>query len=196
MNWVVFDYGNVISRPTAALPTLAARIGAPETEFTAAYWAHRERYDAGAPDQWYWQSVSAAAGGRPVDAALCAELTELDVAGWLVTDPDSLALLAELDAAGVPLALLSNATSSFGRAAERQDWAGHFRHLMFSGDLGVIKPDAEIFAALTDRLAARPGECFFLDDRQINVDGAHAAGLHAARWTDARTAREQLAGFR
>lgn len=193
VRWLVFDYGEVISRPTAALPDLAARLGVPEAEFAAAYWAAREPYDRGQSDLAYWRAVGGALD-VPVDQALADELTHLDVHGWLHPDPAAVALLDELAEAGVPLALLSNAPSSFGRAVEAltDSWTRHFQHLVFSGDLGVAKPDARIWAALADRLSARTAECLFLDDRQVNIDGALAAGMVARRWTGAVDARAHL----
>ena len=195
MNWVVVDFGRVISRPTAAVPELASIMGAPEDAFARAYWANRNAYDAGGSDRWFWQAIATAAGSGEVDETMSAKLTERDIAGWLNTEPSTLELLAELDARGVPLALLSNAPVSFARAAEQEEWARHFRELMFSGDLGLVKPGPEIYAALTAKLGVRPAECYFVDDRPENVAGAHAAGWHAARWTDAGAARTFLAGF-
>ena len=191
MNWVVFDFGEVIVRRTEALPELATRYRAALGDFEPAYWKHRDAYDAGASDLEYWGAIGADLGVE-VDADFSAELTALDIGGWSRTDPETLALLAELDEAGVPLALLSNAAPSMGRHVERQEWARHFRHLVFSGDLGVIKPDPAIFRALLDRLGARGEECLFFDDRQVNVDGAIAAGLRAERWTGSGKARAQL----
>jgi putative hydrolase of the HAD superfamily len=191
----VFDFGGVISKPTAAVPELASIMGAPSAEFATAYWANRNAYDAGGSDRWFWQAIATAVGIGEVDEATSAKLTERDIAGWLDTEPETLELLAELDARGVPLALLSNAPVSFARVAEEQDWARHFRELMFSGDLGLVKPGPEIYAALTAQLGVLPSECYFVDDRQENVDGAIAAGWRAAQWTDAGAARSFLADF-
>jgi len=195
VHWVVFDYGQVISRPTTALPRLANRLGVPEEDFVAAYWAERDRYDRGMGDLEYWSAVGDRAGAA-VDADLADELTREDVAGWLHTEPGALALLLELSAAGVPLALLSNASPSFGRAAERQPWASLFQHLVFSGDLGIAKPDPEIYQKLLTRLDASPEDCLFLDDKQANVTGAQEAGLHAERWTNPGQIRARLSELR
>lgn len=197
MRWVVFDYGEVISRRTEAVPALAGRLGAEVDRFEKAYWANRERYDRGEPDLDYWRSVAADAGvgADRVDVATSAELTAIDTTGWLTADRDSLDLLAELHEAGVALALLSNAPSSFGRLAEQQPWVRRFRHLLFSGDLGVAKPDPEIWTALLERLDAAPEQCLFLDDRQVNVDGARRAGLAGERWPGALAIRDRLTEF-
>lgn len=191
MNWVVFDFGKVISRPTAALPRLAAMLGADPAGFRTAYFAERDRYDRGCGELPYWRAVGDRLG-TPVDEALAAELTTVDNAGWLDTDPDSLQLIEELNERRVPLAVLSNASASFGRAVERQPWARAFRHLVFSADLLMAKPDAEIYEHLLRTIGAPAGECTFLDDRQDNVTAAQQLGMHAHVWRGADEARELL----
>ncbi|MFF5985603.1 HAD-IA family hydrolase [Prauserella flavalba] len=179
--WLVFDYGEVICTRTTALPTLAERLGVPLAEFEPAYWAGRDAYDRGASDLEFWCTVGDAVGVG-VSEPLSAELTELDIEGWAQVSPATLELVESLAEAGAALALLSNAPVSFARFAERQPWTRHFRELMFSGDVGLAKPDAEIFELLVSRLDAKPGDCLFFDDRQVNVDGARAAGLQAQLW--------------
>ena len=187
--WIVFDYGEVISTRTAALPTLASMLGAPAERFDDVYWAARDAYDRGQSDLDYWRAVGDVLG-TAVSPELAASLTEVDTEGWLQPDPESLALLEEL--ADLPLALLSNAPSSFGRAVEEQGWAKNFRHLVFSGDLGVAKPDPAIWEALARQLDTTPGDCVFFDDRQSNIDGAVEAGMGGVLWLGAVPAREQL----
>ena len=191
MRWVVFDFGQVLGLRTEKVPELAERVGLPLAEFEARYWANRAEYDLVGDDVGYWRAVA----GDGVDASFAAELTEADEAGWLSVDPAALALVVELHGRGVPLAILSNAPGSFGRAVEAQPWAKYFRTLLFSADLGVTKPDRAIYETLLDRIDADPADCFFTDDRQANVDGAIAAGLRAARWLGADALRQDLVEF-
>lgn len=191
MGWVVFDYGEVLCHRTEALPKIAASLGVAPEPFAAAYWAVRDAYDRGSTDLAYWRAIAADLG-IGLDEDRVAELTQADLDGWLNTDPAMLELVADLDAAGVPLALLSNAPATHGQAFRRRDWSRHFRHFIISGDHGCAKPDPEIWRILTDTLGATPGDCFFLDDRQVNVAGARAAGLRAERFTGADAARGQL----
>jgi putative hydrolase of the HAD superfamily len=185
--WVVFDYGEVISRRTTALGEMAALLGVGLAEFEPPYWGHRDAYDRGATDLEYWQAIGDTLG-VPVDESTSDTLTAKDVTGWSVIEPASTELLASLNDAGRSLALLSNAPVSFARFAERQDWARHFQVRVFSGDVRQAKPDREIFETLLSRLEARPDDCVFFDDRQSNVDGARAAGLRAHRWQGVETA--------
>jgi putative hydrolase of the HAD superfamily len=190
-NWVVFDYGEVISRRTSMLPELAGLMGVELAEFEPHYWSLRDAYDRGGSDEDYWQSVASALGVGLDDSTLDT-LTAVDVLGWSHTEPESTELLGALSEAGVSLALLSNAPVSFARFAERQDWAQYFQVRVFSGDVGTAKPDKEIFQTLLEKLDAEPEDCLFFDDRQSNVDGAVAAGLRAHRWLGVEQAREVL----
>jgi putative hydrolase of the HAD superfamily len=115
----------------------------------------------------------------------------MDNAGWL-DDPvaETVALIDDLDALGVPLALLSNAPTTFARLAEKVPWAKHFRHLVFSGDLGYAKPDAAIWTHVESVIGS--SDVIFFDDRLTNVEGALAAGWDARLWTSAAAARVEL----
>jgi putative hydrolase of the HAD superfamily len=192
MRWIVFDYGEVISRRSAELPAIAGLMGVPLEVMEPHYWALRDPYDRGWSDLEFWRELGVRCGAE-VDPGQVPALTEADVNGWLTVDPAALELLAELDEAGYGLGLLSNAPMSHGEVFRRQPWAARFRHMVISGELGIAKPDQAIWEALVARLEAAPGECVFLDDKQVNVDGARAAGLHAHRWSNAAVAREEFA---
>ena len=191
MRWIVFDFGEVISQRNPALPAMAARLGVPVERFEGAYW-DRDAYDRGGSDGDYWSLIGSSLG-LTFDDTSVRELTALDNAGWL-DDPvaETVALIEDLSAAGVPLALLSNAPVTFARLAEKVPWAKHFRHLIFSGDLGYAKPDVAIWEHLCGVLGAAPADLIFLDDRQTNIDGAAAFGIDARLWTSAAAARVEL----
>lgn len=54
-----------------------------------------------------------------------------------------------------------------------------FDHEYVSYRLGLLKPDREIFDYVVADLAVPAERVLFIDDNQINVDGAKAAGLQA-----------------
>ena len=189
MRWIVFDFGEVISQRNPALPAMAARLGVSLERFESAYW-DRDAYDRGGSDADYWSLIGSSLG-MAFDDDTVREMTAMDNAGWL-DEPvaETVALLDDLDTLGVPLALLSNAPSTFARLAEKVPWAKHFRHLVFSGDLGYAKPDAAIWKHVESVIGS--SDVIFLDDRLSNVEGALVAGWDARLWTSAAAARVEL----
>jgi len=192
IDWVVFDLGNVLLKSTAALPDLARVLAVEEASATDAYFAHRSDYDVHSDPARYWGEVSARLGLTAPDLQLVEELVRIDDLGWSVTDSETLGLMGDLAVAGASLAVLSNAPASMGRLIEAQEWSAGFRHLLFSGDLGIAKPSAEIYQGLLHKLGAEPAAVAFLDDRADNIAGAVALGIHGLLFTGAAQARVDL----
>jgi putative hydrolase of the HAD superfamily len=51
--------------------------------------------------------------------------------------------------------------------------------LVYSHEVGLRKPDPRIYAVAAERLGVLPHEIVFLDDVEVNVEAARAAGWHA-----------------
>jgi putative hydrolase of the HAD superfamily len=197
MTWVLFDYGGVICQPQPErdVARLAEAAGCPVTDLLVPYWAYRLDYDRASLDvTGYWQQVAADLGGSFTGPQI-AELSRLDAGSWLHQQPDTVDLVAELAAAGVRLAVLSNAPDDTAQAVRGLPVARHFEHLVFSCYLKLAKPDPECFRAALGVLRAEPADVIFLDDRPDNVAAAAALGIRSARFTDAQTARADLARY-
>ena len=80
-------------------------------------------------------------------------------------------------AAGVKTGLLSNSMGS-GRY-DREVFPELFDGVVISGDVGLHKPEPEIFRLAAERLGVEPGECVFVDDLRENCQGAEAIGMTA-----------------
>ena len=50
---------------------------------------------------------------------------------------------------------------------------------IFSSDVKLMKPDHKIYELLCATYQLTPGECLFIDDRQVNVDAAVDCGMKA-----------------
>jgi putative hydrolase of the HAD superfamily len=70
-----------------------------------------------------------------------------------------------------------------------------FDGLFLSHEMGLVKPDPDAFAHVVEKLECRADRVLFLDDNQINVDGARAAGLRAERSIGVEGAREVLVDY-
>lgn len=80
----------------------------------------------------------------------------------------------------VHVACLSNTNEMHWNEQRGADVLRQLFALRFlSHELGLIKPDREIYDHVVEALGCQPGEVLFVDDNRINIDGALAAGLDA-----------------
>lgn len=86
-------------------------------------------------------------------------------------------------AAGIRTALLSN---SWGLKHYPQDLLRElFDQVVISGDVGMRKPDPDIFRLAADRLGLPPEACVFVDDFFVNVEQAEKVGMRGVLHEDA-----------
>jgi 2-haloacid dehalogenase len=108
--------------------------------------------------------------------------------------PGTVAVLAELRDAGVPLYALSNwSAETFRLTRDRFPFLEWFDGLVVSGEEGVIKPDRRIFELLLERFGLVAAATLFVDDSPTNVAAARAVGMDAVRFRDAGALRRDLA---
>lgn len=196
---IVFDFGRVLFRwrpeqlladqwphrvPTAdaAAPFVA--------EFFQAYSGDWGAYDQGLIGQDETVARISARTGWPLDevaqvvAAAPFELQPL---------PDTVALIAELKAAGHRLFYLSNMPAPLAahllRSYPIDDW---FEAGVFSSQVQQLKPNADIFHTALTHFGVAAQDCIFLDDLPANVAAAQALGWQALLFTTAAAARPQL----
>ena len=108
--------------------------------------------------------------------------------------PAMAALVRRINQRGFRTALLSN---SWGNTYPRDTWDGMFDDIVISGEVGLRKPEPEIFRLAAGRIGLEPAECVFVDDLQLNVDGARAVGMTAilhTEYDETRRALEDLFG--
>ncbi|HEU5060625.1 MAG TPA: HAD family phosphatase [Kofleriaceae bacterium] len=107
---------------------------------------------------------------------------------------ESVAVVAELAAAGVPLYALTNwSRETFPIARRRFDFLQRFRGIVVSGEERAAKPDPRIYQILLERYRLDPASCLFIDDVARNAEGARAAGMQAIVYTSPGQLRRELA---
>ena len=92
-------------------------------------------------------------------------------------------------AAGLKTALLSN---SWGNDYPREGWDEMFDETVISGEVGLRKPEPEIFRLVADRLGVETSACVFVDDIATNIKGAVAVGMVGVHHTDVDTTLAEL----
>jgi epoxide hydrolase-like predicted phosphatase len=102
-----------------------------------------------------------------------------------------LAALRRARAAGLKTGLISN---SWGRGRyDREAFGELFDGVVISGEVGLHKPQPQIFELGAVRIGLEPSRCVFVDDLQENCEGAEAVGMTAVlhRGADQTLARLQ-----
>ena len=78
------------------------------------------------------------------------------------------------------VSILSNADLALrGRLVEKLRIDHLFDDIVCSAEVGMAKPEPEIFRLAAARLGVAPGECVFVDDWDQNVDAAREVGMTA-----------------
>ena len=135
---------------------------------------------------WVWQDAGA------VDEATVAWTAKCSVPARLHPQVDQLVyhwhddremlegtdeLVRSLKQAGYGIYLLSNVGPSFDVYKKSLPGYDCFDGMLASWREGVVKPDARIFKLLLERFGLTAGECIFVDDAAINVEGARRVGM-------------------
>jgi putative hydrolase of the HAD superfamily len=144
-----------------------------------------------------WDIYRPAMAGEITDAAwmdLVAQRLPLDdaearaaVAEWQAyrgePDPEVLAFVREVRAAGRPVGLATNATDRLRPDLDALGLTGEIDTVISSAELGVHKPAPEYFARACELIGFPAKQVLFVDDDDRVVRGARAAGLSAYRWS-------------
>jgi putative hydrolase of the HAD superfamily len=100
------------------------------------------------------------------------------IIGSLKNDCES--VLSELKKDFAALAMLSNTNSlHIEKIRKETSLLTYFDSLFFSYELGMVKPDHEIFYEVSKQLDTRPGNIIFFDDNAANIEAARTCGFKA-----------------
>ena len=141
------------------------------------------------------RTVAARAGAWPTDA----QLTEvLDARAemyrkWFVPRPGAEEVLAGLRADGYPLGLISMCAPDAPAMWRASTLGGAVDVEVFSCDVGLRKPDPEIYLLATERLGVAPQACLYVGDGSYReLSGAAAVGMRSVLIRDPQEEAEML----
>ena len=89
--------------------------------------------------------------------------------------------IRELKTSGYSIYLLSNAPVYFADHAE--EVLNEFDGILFSAPVLLAKPQPEFYQLLFDKWKLDPKDCFFLDDKPENIEGAKKIGMDGIVFT-------------
>ncbi|WP_034592332.1 HAD-IA family hydrolase [Hamadaea tsunoensis] len=126
-----------------------------------------------------WLDAIGAATGAPPEA-----MKEWDAYRGYI-DPAALAFVREVRAAGVPVALCTNATDDLEADLAVHGIAEDFDAVVNSSAVGAAKPSPEFYQAACVAVRTVPRFCLLVDDSNRNIEGARRVGIAAFRWSGA-----------
>jgi putative hydrolase of the HAD superfamily len=107
--------------------------------------------------------------------------------------PETLEILEELAARGVPLYCLSNMpAATAGHLREKHAFWKAFRGVVISGEINLVKPDAAIFDHIARRFDLAPQNTVFIDDLLANIESAGRLGFNTILFENAAQCRQAL----
>jgi HAD superfamily hydrolase (TIGR01509 family) len=106
---------------------------------------------------------------------------------------DTIRMLEQLAAGGINLYLLSNMpVSTYDFLIRKHAFFAHFKQLVISGAILMMKPEPAIYKHLVEKTGIVPAESVFIDDLLRNVVAARESGLHAIQFKDSASCRAEL----
>jgi putative hydrolase of the HAD superfamily len=106
-------------------------------------------------------------------------------------DEEMLTAVRELRGGGLRTGLISNSWSV--DHYDRGLLAELFEEVVISAEVGMHKPQPEIYLLAAERMGVEPGACVFVDDLRENCEGAEAVGMTAVRHRTSEETRKRLA---
>ncbi|MFZ1412095.1 MAG: HAD family phosphatase [Micropruina sp.] len=192
---VIFDVANVIVDWDAGRALVGAVPDEQVRAFLASdtFWDINARTDAGMP------LSEGLAEFKRTDADLAAVYrTYLERFPLTVTGPitGTAEVIEELLAAGVPCFGLSNwAAENFHIARAANPVLDRLADVIVSGEVGMAKPDPDIFRFALRRFGLDAATTVMIDDTQVNLVSAETVGLPTLHFTSAERLRRDLVGL-
>jgi putative hydrolase of the HAD superfamily len=197
----VFDYGGVICflPPDETWLELEQLTGLSKEALLELHRKHRAEWDRGAyngPE--FYRFILSSSGIFPGEETL-ERIVQADMDGWKHINPASIQLMRDIKASGLHLGILSNMPHDFLAwlrentpiIEEMADTA------VFSCNCNAVKPEAEIYKILREKIGCEYDEIIFFDDLDINIAKAKELGIKAFLWEGpdyARTLIAKMAG--
>jgi len=182
---VILDYGMVLCRPPSGeeIDRIARVFRIDQATFWHLYERNRGAYDENNMDgREYWGRFARDTDTH-LDSDTLEQLLRWDIEMWSNLEKPLLSWTRSLRVAGFQTALLSNLHLRFAaQIRSGSEWPQLFDHLIFSSEIGLIKPEPPIFLHCLQMLGVQPEQALFVDDRTANVEAAIAMGISAIRY--------------
>ena len=193
---VILDYGDVLTySPRAEEWSRMASVFRLDPGVFRQLWGRdRLAYDRGDISfDGYWSKLADDAGVK-LDPEHLRKVGEWDLEMWAHINPTMVEWVEQIRSSGIKTGLLSNMPHEMIRySRQNYGWLKLFDHTTFSADVRLVKPEEGIYRHSLEGVAVAASEALFVDDKQLNVEGARAVGMHAVQFSSVKKFRDDLA---
>lgn len=193
----IFDVGGVLHSDTErqVLDEIVAYLEVAEDTYLAAREEAITLFRIGKiSEKEYWEKVLSNLGSSKK-----LPLKSLWLKGFeasFTANQDVLDIVAKLKTNGYRLAALSNTIEPHQEFLESFGLYDPFDVRIFSNQVGLLKPDPQIYQLALERLSVRPQNAFFVDDKAEFVEGAAKVGIkNGIVFQDPKSLKKQLKGL-
>ncbi len=189
---VVFDWGGVLANNSreAIVFFLTQSLHLTPEEFEKANNKKRLAVKSGKSDLEYWLWYAEQKKIRlPKDWPTVYDAVIKKSIG---VDPEMFSLVDELKKKQVRVALLSNIDDRYISLIRKYGFYDPFEPCFLSGEIGLSKPDPEIYERFLQEIGLPPHKIVFIDDSQENVDAAKKLGIDAILFQSPGQIKEEL----
>lgn len=192
---VIFDYGGVVKESHPLSTDVGKIFGLSEEELLKTE-EERNRLvilaSKGAiSDEQLWQKISEIIG-KPMPSN-CLELVKNFRGRTLKFIPEITDLIKQLRVKKIKTAVLSNISRLGAEVIRENHGYDDFDEVILSYEVGMRKPEPEIYRLIIKKLGVDPKECIFIDDAEKNLLPAKDLGMITVLFKNPRqTVREVL----
>jgi len=105
---------------------------------------------------------------------------DFEVESYMQQIDGTLNIVNKLKQKGYRIAILSNDSKDMALLKRKKyNFDELFDDVIFSCDLGIKKPDVEMYRIASNRLTTLPEQAIFIDDRLENIEAAKAIGMYS-----------------
>ncbi|MBP9738549.1 HAD-IA family hydrolase [Candidatus Saccharibacteria bacterium] len=173
-----FDYGGVIEgRPSQFFNEMVCRtLDISLTEYELTYFRHNREHNNGKliSQNELWQRFVVDVGKPELLSTLLVAIE--DYKSELTVNTDVLELITRLKNNGYKLGLLSNNSVSVGKRLRVDGIDKYFDSFVVSAEIGMMKPDKNIFDYFCSELAVEPNQLIYIDDSEKSLSTAPQCG--------------------
>lgn len=183
INTVIFDVGGVLIKQDAVMADdLVQELSLDQETLKSIFTNQIPLLGSGKIDESeFWRQLTKEHGVRPVDVS--ENLLGRAFAKNLEPHAKMMQLVKELGASGYQLIVLSNTIEAHAKELKAAGIYDDFDRLFLSHEVGLRKPDPEIYKYVLNSLNVIPEATLFIDDDTKNVEAAIALGMNSVVFT-------------